>query len=67
MVLTAKQNDTVVISGDMIILPKAEYEKLIEDQNSLKFMKKMEHSMEQSRNGHVVVKTMEELEAMADG
>ena len=51
----------------MIILPKAEYEKLIEDQNSLKFMKKMEHSMEQSRNGQVVVKTMKELEAMADG
>lgn len=66
-----------VISGDSVIItrPKRqnvvmiseeEYNELQRIKNNADFMYKMNVSIQQAQQGKVVVKTMEELEAMAD-
>jgi len=42
------------------------YERMARAQRNLEYLKKLEESREQYRRGQVIVKTMEELEAMAE-
>ncbi|MBR1629243.1 MAG: hypothetical protein IJ679_08280 [Lachnospiraceae bacterium] len=67
MTMTVKKDDTAIIPGDMVLLPKEKYNRLMEAWEKLQFLHKIDHSLEQSKNGQVVVKTMEELEEMANG
>lgn len=64
MTMTATATDTVRISGNMVIIPEEEYEVLLRAKDNDEYRRKLEHSIEQSKQGKVVVKTMEELEAM---
>lgn len=64
MTMTATAADTIRISGNMVIIPEEEYECLLRAKANDDYRRKLEHSMEQSRQGKVVVKSMEELEAM---
>ena len=56
--------DTIEIQGSMVLVPKNEYDQMRKAWQNEKYRKKLEHSMEQSRQGRVVVKSMEELERM---
>ena len=62
--MTATERDIVRIQGNMVLIPEFEYEKMREAWENEQYRKKIEQSMEQSRQGKVIVKSLEELEAM---
>lgn len=64
MTMTATERDIVRIQGNMVLIPEFEYEKMREAWENEQYRKKIEQSMEQSRQGKVIVKSLEELEAM---
>ena len=65
MEMTVKSPDTIRISGNVVIIPETEYEDLLRAKENDEYRRKLEHSIEQSKAGKVVVKSMEELEGMA--
>ncbi|MBO4395905.1 MAG: hypothetical protein J5819_06125 [Eubacterium sp.] len=58
--------DTVHIPANMVLVPYEEYERLLTAEKNDAYRKKLEQSLEQIKQGKVVAKTMEELEAMED-
>ena len=52
--------------GDMVIISKAEYEDLQKAKRNLAYLEMLDESAEQQRQGKVIVKTWEELDAMAN-
>ena len=64
MTMTANATDTIRISGNMVLISEEEYESLLKARENDEYRRKLEHSIEQSKQGKVVVKSMEELEAM---
>ena len=64
MTMTATERDIVRIQGNMVLIPEFEYEKMREAWENEQYRKKIEQSMEQSRQGKVIIKSLEELEAM---
>ena len=67
MEMTAAKNDTIKISGNMVLVSEDEYNDLIRAKENDEYRKKLERSMEQSRKGQIVIKSIEELEEMANG
>ena len=59
MVVPRKENKNVVI------LSEREYKEMEKARNNMAYLAKLDLADEQIRQGKVVVKTMEELEAMA--
>ena len=59
MVVPRKENKNVVI------LSEREYKELEKARNNMAYLAKLDLADEQIRQGKVIVKTMEELEAMA--
>ena len=64
MTMTATERDIVRIQGNMVLIPEFEYEKMREAWENEQYRKKIEQSMEQSRQGKVIIKSLEELETM---
>ena len=64
MTMVATANDTIRISGEMVLISAEEYESLLRAKENDDYRRKLEKSMEQSKQGKVVVKSIEELEAM---
>ena len=64
MTMTATERDIVRIQGNMVLIPEIEYEQLRKAWENERYRQKIEQSMEQSRQGKVIVKSLEELEAM---
>lgn len=64
MTMVATANDTIRISGEMVLISAEEYESLLKAKENDEYRRKLEKSMEQSKQGKVIVKSMEELEAM---
>lgn len=64
MTMVATANDTIRISGEMVLISAEEYESLLRAKENDEYRRKLEKSMEQSKQGKVIVKSMEELEAM---
>lgn len=62
----AAAGETVLVSSpanrNVVVLSEAEYKAL----KNARYLAKLERSMEQARTGRVIIKTMEELEAMAE-
>ncbi|MBR1634643.1 MAG: hypothetical protein IJ682_06230 [Lachnospiraceae bacterium] len=54
-------------SGEMVIITKEEYEDLQRAKRNLAYLEMLDESQEQLRQGKVITKTWEELEAMANG
>ena len=52
---------------DMVTISREEYEQLLKAKNNLEYLKKLDESYEQKRNGHIITKTEEELEALLNG
>lgn len=50
---------------NLVILSEKEYNELEKLRRNSEYLDKLEHSFQQLAEGHTVVKTMEELEAMA--
>ena len=50
-----------------VTITKKEYDDLIKAKNNLEYLEKLNESYEQKRNGRIITKTQEELEAMLDG
>jgi antitoxin YefM len=48
-----------------VVLPKTDYDRMLKEARNSAYLQKIDRSMQQLREGKVVVKTMEELEAMA--
>lgn len=59
MVVPRKENKNVVI------LSEREYKEMEKARNNMAYLAKLDLADEQIRQGKVIVKTMEELEAMA--
>ena len=59
--------DTVRVPANMVLIPYEEYEKLLKARENDEYRKKLEKAVTQSKQGKVVVKSMEELEALANG
>ena len=64
MTMVATANDTIHISGEMVLISAEEYESLLREKENDEYRRKLEKSMEQSKQGKVIVKSLEELEAM---
>ena len=64
MEMTATKNDTIKISGNMVLVPEDEYNDLIRAKENDEYRKKLERSMEQSRKGQTITFSLEELKAM---
>lgn len=64
MTMVATANDTIRISGEMVLISAEEYENLLRAKENDDYRRKLEKSLEQSKQGRVVVKSIEELEAM---
>lgn len=62
----AEASGIVRIPRGMVLVPEEEYEKMARAQRNEAYRLKLEHSIAQAERGEVVVKSMEELEAMAD-
>ena len=67
-----ENNDIIIVSRNgngkenMVWIDLSAYNELKKAQDNLKYLMKLEESYKQLDDGKVVVKTMEELEAMAD-
>ena len=48
-----------------VTITKEEYDQLIKAKNNLEYIKMLDRSFQQAREGKVIIKTWEELEAMA--
>lgn len=64
MTMTATERDVVRIQGNMVLIPETEYEQMRKAWENERYRQKLERSMEQSRQGKVIVKSIGELEAM---
>lgn len=53
--------------NSIVTITKQEYEDLLKAKRNLEYLEKLDRSEQQLREGKVVVKTWEELEAMANG
>lgn len=51
-------------SKNAVLISEEEYNELLRIKNNSQYLYKLNQSIEQAKNGKVVVKTMEELEAM---
>ncbi len=65
--MSATVQEPIHISGDMVIIPKKQYDDMQRELNNAVYLNKLHQSIEQSKRGQVVIKTMEELEAIANG
>ena len=67
-----ENNDIIIVSRNgngkenMVWIDLSAYNELKKAQENLQYLMKLEESFKQLEEGKVVVKTMEELEAMAD-
>ena len=67
-----ENNDIIIVSRNgngkenMVWIDLSAYNELKKAQENLQYLKKLEESFKQLEEGKVVVKTMEELEAMAN-
>jgi len=50
---------------NLVVLSESEYNKLEKAQRNSEYLEKIDRAIERVANGHVVVKTMEELDEMA--
>lgn len=64
MTMTALATDTMQVQGNFVIISQETYDQLLVAKKNDEYRQKLEHSLEQSRQGKVVVKSIEELEAM---
>ncbi|MBR1437463.1 MAG: hypothetical protein IJ587_02900 [Synergistaceae bacterium] len=64
MVVNEISNNTIMQSGNVVILSKDEYEELLVAKKNDEYRRKLEHSIEQLRTGKTVEKSIEELEAL---
>lgn len=64
MVVNEISNNTIMLSGNVVILSKDEYEELLVAKKNDEYRRKLEHSIEQLRTGKTVEKSIEELEAL---
>lgn len=66
----AFNGDPVIVcrkgNKNVVIVSEQEYNELQKAKRNAEYLKKLDKSLEQLRHGEVVVKSMEELERMAD-
>lgn len=64
----AVSGDSIIITRpkkeNAILISEEEYNELLRIKNNAEYMYKLNRSIEQAKQGKVIVKTMEELEAM---
>lgn len=60
VIVSRKENKNVVV------ISESEYNELQKAKRNAEYLEKLDRSYEQLRNGNVIVKSMEELERMAD-
>lgn len=53
MTMVATANDTIRISGEMVLISAEEYESLLRAKENDEYRRKLEKSMEQSKQGKV--------------
>jgi antitoxin YefM len=65
-----KQGEPVLIArphnDNLVVLSEYVYNEMVRSKENAEYLAKLERSLKESREGKVVVKTMEELEAMAE-
>ena len=68
MVVTAENIsiDKLLENQDLIVITKDEYKEFLRCKNNIDYLEKLDKSYKQLENGEVVIKSMEELEAMAN-
>ncbi len=66
----AAEGDSIIITRpqhkNTVLIGEAEYNDLLRAKNNAEYFQKLMRSIEQAKQGDVVVRSMEELEAMAD-
>ena len=66
----ALNGDSVIITRpkqqNVVLISEAEYNELMRLKRNIEYMHKINMSIKQAEQGKVVIKSMEELEAMAD-
>lgn len=65
--LTIQEPVFVANNGDFVIITAEDYKEFMRLKNNEEYLKKLEKSQCQIENGEVVVKSLEELEAMECG
>lgn len=64
------ENETVIVTRkdekNVVLISLEQYNEFLKIQRNSEYLKKIDKSMKQIEEGKVVVKTMEELEAMAN-
>jgi antitoxin YefM len=60
-------NNTVIKDADTITITRKEYEDLLKAKRNLDYVLMLAESDKQMREGKIITKTWEELEAMANG
>ncbi len=62
--------ETIIVSRpkneNIVMLSESEYNEIMKQQRNAEYLAKLERSREQLQHGEVVVKSMEELEKLAD-
>jgi len=64
------ENETVIVTRkdekNVVLISLEQYNEFLKIQRNAEYLKKIDKSIKQIENGKVVVKSMEELEAMAN-
>ena len=64
------ENETVIVTRkdekNVVLVSLEQYNRVMKALRNAEYLEKIDKSMQQLREGKIVVKTMEELEAMAD-
>lgn len=64
------ENETVIVTRkdekNVVLISLEKYNEFLKMQRNIEYLKKIDKSIKQLEEGKVVVKTMEELEAMAN-
>lgn len=64
------ENETIIVTRkdekNVVLISLEQYNNFLKIQKNAEYLKKLDKSMKQIENGKVVVKTIEELEAMSN-
>lgn len=60
----AEPKSPIRITGNMVLLPEEDYERLLKAKENAEYLAKLDESSEQFRNGETISFSMNELKAM---
>ena len=64
--IIAPATETIDIQGNMVLVPKAEYEQMLKAWENEKYLTEIDRRIQRLNKGEGIHKTMEELRAMED-